>query len=174
MENDGQLVGRVLAGQREAYADLVRRHERAMLAAAAQVLGDVQTAQDAVQEALVLAFRKLATLRKADAFGPWAIRIARRAAGRIARRRRRDEPLSAEPAAESPPLDGQWDERIRLVLGQVMRLPDKQRQAVLLKYFAGHDAEQIAQVTGQTAGTVRMQLFRALSRLRERLKEPGL
>ena len=171
MESDKELVTGVLAGRAELYADLVKRHERALLAVAVHVLGDFQTAQDATQEAFVLAFHKLATLRKPEAFGPWTARIARRVAAAMARRRRRIEPLSEEVAAESPPLDGRLDERIRLVLRQVARLPERQRQAILLRYFAGHGTEQIAEITGQPEGTVKAQISRGLAKLRERLKE---
>ena len=170
MESDKELVTGVLAGRRELYADLVKRHERALLAVAVHILGDFQTAQDATQEAFVLAFHKLATLRKPDAFGPWAARIARRVAASMGRSRRKVEPLRDDLAA-APPLDGHPDDRLRLVLRHLDRLPEHQRQAILLRYFAGHGAEQIAEMTGQPAGTVKAQISRGLAKLRERWKE---
>jgi RNA polymerase sigma-70 factor, ECF subfamily len=173
MESDKELVGSVLAGRQEAYADLVRRHERALLASAIQVLGDLPSAQEAAQEAFVVAFEKLGALRNPESFGPWAVRIARRFALRMSRVRRRAGPLTEDIATESPPLNGNLDERIRAVLDQVARLPQRQRQAVLLRYIAGHDLERIAKMTGQAAGTVRTQLSRAIATLRQRLKETG-
>lgn len=169
MESDKELVASVLAGRREAFADLVRRHERALLAVAAQVLGDFQAAQDAVQEAFLLAYRKLNTLRKPEAFGAWACRIARRVAATMGRNRRKAEPLRDDLAA--PPLDGQPDDRLRLVLRHMGKLPEHQRQTLLLRYFAGHSAEQIAAITGRPEGTVKAQISRAVAKLRERLKE---
>jgi len=65
------------------------------------------------------------------------------------------------------------EEQVRPVLRAVMKLPERHRQAVLLKYFAGHEEKQIADLTGQRVGTVRVQLSRAISRLRGRPKGLG-
>ena len=171
MERDSDLVRAVLAGRREAFAELVRRHERALLAQAGTILGDLTRAQDASQEALTIAFRRLNSLRKPEAFGAWATRIARNVALRMARRDGRIRRLTDRAELADGSSDGHLDELTRNVLRAVEQLPGKQRQVIRLKYFAGHSAKEIAQMTGQAVGTVHSQLSRAVSRLRERLKE---
>jgi RNA polymerase sigma-70 factor, ECF subfamily len=169
METDGTIVCRVLAGDTAAYGDLVRRHEQAVVAAAASILSDVHAAQDAAQETFLVAHQRLATLRNGDAFGPWTVRISQRMALRMRRRRDKAGRLEQDVEAGSPLQNGQLDDDVRRVLATVMKLPETQRQAVLLRYFSGLDLDTIAQVTGQPAGTVRSHLSRAVARLRERL-----
>ena len=171
MQQDADLIQDVLAGRRDAYTELVRRHERSLLAAAGAVLGNLHSAEDAAQEAFVIAFRKLRTLRNGNAFGAWAVSIARHLAVSMIRRERRIRPIPdcVELPAERP--DDRLDELTARVLKAVERLPDKQARAILLKYFAGHTAEQIAQMTGQQVGTVHSQVSRGIARLRNRLKE---
>lgn len=171
MQNDAELVRAVLAGRQEAYAELVRRHERALLAATGEILGDLHAAKDAAQEAFVTAYEVLRSLRKPAAFGPWVLQIARRHALKMARRQARTVPLTdaSEPAWEQQ--DGRIDEQTQQVLSAVMKLPEKHRQVVLLRYFGPHSIAAIAEMTGQPVGTVKSQLSRASARLRERLKD---
>jgi RNA polymerase sigma-70 factor (ECF subfamily) len=172
MLKDADSVRRVLGGDREAYAELVQRHERAVLAAAWAILGNQHDAQDACQDAFVIAFQKLSSLRNADLFGAWVLKIARRTAVTLRRQRRKTLPLEAnDPEAVCRTGDGGTDDRTQLLLAAVMQLPARQRQAILLKYCGGHGADAIAEMTGQPAGTVRSLLSRATARLRERLKE---
>lgn len=77
MPSDAQLVDAVLAGDREAFSDLVRRYERAVRACALVVVRDRHKAEDVAQDSFVAAFTKLATLRDGAMFGPWVLRIAR-------------------------------------------------------------------------------------------------
>ncbi len=72
MEDDAVLVRRVLSGETEAYAELVRRHERALVAVAGAILGELHGAQDAAQAAFLIAYQRLGALRNSDAFGQWA------------------------------------------------------------------------------------------------------
>jgi RNA polymerase sigma-70 factor (ECF subfamily) len=176
METDAALVQRVLAGETEAYGELVRRHERALLAAAGAVLGDLHAAQDAVQESLIIAYQRLASLRNADAFGQWTIRMARRVAIDMRRRRARvrtlgDEAETLSADGSGPPNDKPLDDEVPELFRAVMRLPEKQRQVVLLRYFGGHGIDAISTITAQPAGTVRSRLSRGLARLRKRLKD---
>jgi RNA polymerase sigma-70 factor, ECF subfamily len=177
VDSDADLVRRVLGGDKDAYAGLVRRHERGLLAAAGAVLGDAHAAQDAAQEAFVIAYQKLRALRNGQAFGWWALRIVRRVACRM-----RGGPggqwapcgkalLHEEAEAAAPPRKSPLDEDIREVLRAVSSLPERQRQALLLRFFGGHAVDDISRITSRPAGTVRSHLSRAIARLRERLKD---
>ena len=171
MQSDAELVGTVLAGDREAFAALVHRYRQPACAAAAQVLKDRHAAQDAAQEAFVTAYRKLGTLRRASAFGPWVVKMARRQAIDMARQRRATVPLESQDDPPDERNDGRLDETSQRLLSAVMSLPRQERVAVMLRYFDGCTSGAIAEITGRSEGTVRKQLSRARERLRKRLKE---
>lgn len=174
MRSDAELVRAARGGDRGAFGELVTRYRRAACAAAAQVLGDPHAAQDAAQEAFVSAYRKLAGLRRASAFGRWVVKIARREATDMARRRRPAASLELRPDPPDPRDDGRLDETSRLLLSAVMALPAHQRTAVMLRHFEGCDLRAIAEITGRSVGTVSKQLTRAHGRLREMLEDVEL
>lgn len=173
MQSDAELVKVILAGHREAFAALVHRYKRPVYAAAAQILKDHHTAQDAAQDAFVAAYRKLSMLRSASTFGPWVLKIARRRAIDLARQRQRRAVVSLESQAEPPNErnDGQLDEATQKLISAVMCLPKQERVVVMLRYFDGCTSRAIAEITGRSEGTIRKQLTRARERLRKRLKE---
>ena len=162
----------MLEGDRASFAELVRRHQRTVVATAWQTLGDYHAAQDAAQEAFVAAYRKLGTLRDPSRFGPWVLTIVRRTALRIARRRRpRPEPLERAGDPPGPDEADPLDEDLQRLLEAVARLPDHERVVVVLRYLEGHSVASIAQMTGRPVGTVTKQLSRAVTRLKASLEE---
>ena len=169
MQTDGQIVAEVIAGRREAYRQLVARHERTVRAVAWSVLGDHHAAEDVTQEAFLTAYEKLRRLRRGDAFCAWVCRIARRDAIQAARKRRKqpaalpDEPLAAVDA--DPP------EEDRDLMRAVLSLPERMQTLVLMTYFQQRTAAEIAQIQGCPVGTVTKLLSRARDRLRQRLQE---
>lgn len=173
MRSDTDLVKAVLSGQRDHYKELVSRYERAALATATAVLRDRHGAEDAAQEAFVIAFVRLADLRKPKAFGGWLLRIVRNEAIRLARRERRIEPLDETIAEKASSSNELLDEQSAAVVDAVMRLSEAERLPVMLKYFDGLSVSQIAQATGSPVGTVTVRLSRARKRLRRWLREVG-
>jgi RNA polymerase sigma factor (sigma-70 family) len=161
-----ELIRQVLGGRRSAFAELVRRHERSVMGVCGAILRDEDAALDASQEAFVDAFEKLDRLRSAARFGAWVLTIARRAAYRELRRRRREGTVDALQLADVPlnsePLHDVFD-----VLDQVARLPAPERRAVLLYYFDNQSVDQVSRATGRSVGTVTKQLTRARRRLRQ-------
>jgi RNA polymerase sigma-70 factor (ECF subfamily) len=73
MQADAEIVRAVLGGNREAFAALVARHERAVWATAWRVLRDDHAAADAAQDAFLQAFRRLGDLRRPEQFGVWLL-----------------------------------------------------------------------------------------------------
>ncbi len=170
VQADAELVKAVVGGERRAFAELVRRYERAVRGVALSVLGDSHAAEDVAQDCFVIAYEKLAELRKPEAFGGWLLKIARREA--ISRGRSRVKMASLEEsklrAVEG--RDGQLDDDLQEVLTAVMKLPRHERQVVMLKYFNEQSIRGISEMTGRTMGTVSKQLSRAHKRLRNILK----
>lgn len=172
MQSDAELVKAALNGERDAFAVLVKRYERPVRAVAMDVLGDRTNAQDVAQDAFVKAYENLPALRKASAFGPWLMKITRRCALTAVRQRPRETAL--DPTNVFPPesTDGQLDEQKQRLLAAVLKLPETERQAVMLRYFSGHSVRDVASIAGRSVGTVTKQLSRAHERLRNILERP--
>lgn len=172
--DDADLVGRVRAGDTDAYAVLVRRHARAAMRTA-RLLGAGSDADDVVQEALVKAYRSLGSFRADRPFRPWLLRIVanearnahRSAVRRAGREERQARDLWAElldPAAAV--VDREDQARL---LAAVAGLPEKHRRVVACRYLLELDEADTAVVLGLPRGTVKSRLSRGLARLREDL-----
>jgi len=170
VQSDSELVNAVLDGSKEAFAILVKRYERPVRAVALAVVGDHHLATDVSQDAFVKAYEALAGLRKPGAFGPWLMKITRRCALDFARRNPKETQfeLNVTAAIENP--NDQLDEEKQALLAAVVKLPEAERQVVMLRYFAGHSVKDVADIVGRGVGTVTKQLSRAHKRLRNILE----
>jgi RNA polymerase sigma-70 factor (ECF subfamily) len=169
MPSTEELLRASQRGETSAFAELVRCYERAAVITAQAVLGDFHLAQDAAQEAFLIAHRRLGQLRHAAAFGPWLLRIARRRALRF--RRRPTERAVAGGVDRPAEENSDWMEPYREVVEQIARLPEHERIVVVMRYVDGRSMKEIAESTGRPVGTVTKQLSRAVERLREWLVE---
>jgi RNA polymerase sigma-70 factor (ECF subfamily) len=167
--SDAELVARVRQGDVEAFGPLAQRYERTLLAAALARVGDIHTAEDVVQAALLRAFQRLSTLRDTSKFGPWLMQIARRQMVDVVRALADPVAVSVGDCRHAGVLGGSggdaWSDAEDL-LDAVARLPDHERVVVGLRYFDGHAVIDIAAITGRPVGTVTKQLSRAIKRLR--------
>jgi len=171
---DEELVHRTLAGEQDAFAELVRRHRRAALARALGLLGDPAEADDIAQEAFVHAYEQLATCRHPSRFSAWLLTIVhRRSLNRLRTiRRRRLVPLDDTIPTErhDAPIREleRADLRARLVAA-LSRLAPIQREIVLLADIEHWSHDQIAQATGVSVLMSRRHLSDARRRLRDLL-----
>jgi RNA polymerase sigma factor (sigma-70 family) len=138
---DENLVMTALDGDRQAYADLVRRHSRRVYAVCMGILGNAADSDDLAQEAFVKGFRSLRTLRGGGSFGPWIAQIARNLCRdhiRVSARRR--ELLEENLASTGPePAD---HSALHEALAE---LPEKYRAPLMLFYFDGKSAGKLAE-----------------------------
>lgn len=165
------MVADVLDGRRGAFAELVDRYRGAACAVATAVLGDRHRGEDAAQEAFLLAYERLASLRDPHAFAPWLLTITRRQAVRMASRSGKLAPLEAATGRAAAENNGQLGESAAALLDLVARLPEHERLVVTLHHFDGHAVAAIAEMTGRPTGTITKQLSRAYERLRDQMKE---
>ncbi|NQT17160.1 MAG: sigma-70 family RNA polymerase sigma factor [Planctomycetes bacterium] len=166
MQHDSELIRLAGEGNREAYGELAKRYERLALVVSFGILSDRHLAEDAVQEALVSAYRRLDSLRDSSKFGLWLMQITRREAIRLAKRHKRFHSLagSQEPVDEKRPdaaLNGHDH-----AISWINRLPAQERVVFSLHHLDGRAAREIAELTGRPIGTVTKQLSRAMQRLR--------
>jgi RNA polymerase sigma factor (sigma-70 family) len=170
VRTDAELVNAVLNGEKQLFAVLVKRYERPVRAVALDVLGDYHSATDASQDAFVRAYERLAGLRKPEAFGPWLMKITRRCALDSARRRPKETRLEMKIAAAIENPDGQLAEDKQRLLAAVVKLPEAEKQVVMLRYFGDNSVNDVAEMVGRSVGTVTKQLSRARIRLRRMLE----
>lgn len=171
MQADAELVNAALNGEKQAFTVLVKRYERPVRAVAMSVLGNHTNAQDVVQDAFVRAYERLPRLRKAEAFGPWLMKITHRCALSMAGQRLSETTFDSTDAFATEGKDGRLDEDKQRLLAAVVKLPKAEKQVVMLRYFAGHGVKDVADIVGRSVGTVTKQLSRARVRLRNILKE---
>ncbi len=165
MPSTEELVKSAQAGGTAAFAELVRRYERAAIVTAYSVLGDFHSAQDAAQEAFVIAYQKLSGLRDAASFGPWLLRIARHRALSL-KRGQKAEPAGMDCIEITGTRAGDWMQPYREVARQIARLPEHERIVTVMRYVDGLSINEIAEATGRPVGTITKQISRAIERLR--------
>ena len=171
MLSNEELIRAVLDGRHAAFAELVRRYERAAWVTAWKVLRDYHAAQDATQNAFIAAYRQLGGLRHPKYFGAWLLRITQREALRLGRRQERTTPLG-HAGAVCTAEDGAARKDVNdALLTAIGSLPEHERLVVTLRYLGGNSVAEVAAVTGRPIGTVTKQLSRALGRLHSILKE---
>jgi RNA polymerase sigma-70 factor (ECF subfamily) len=168
---DRDLVEAARRGDREAYADLIRSRGDRVFAIAQRILRDVDRTEDAVQDALVIAWRDLPELRDPDRFDAWLHRLVVRSCIHEAMRQRRlVANLHALPenlAAGSDDFLSVAD-RDQLERG-FRRLDPQQRALLVLRHFAGFEPVEIAEILGIPAGTARSRLHHAHRAMRAAL-----
>ncbi|HUG47875.1 MAG TPA: sigma-70 family RNA polymerase sigma factor [Candidatus Limnocylindria bacterium] len=178
---DRALVERALAGDLDAFNQLVLHYQDYLFALCVRVVHDREAAADAVQEAFFSAYRNLSRFR-GDSFRSWLTRIALNAATDVLRLRKRrpSEPYPEwEDDAWQPPADEtDSPERQALrrnaagVLAQALaQITTDQRTAIVLYDVEGYDYQEIADMTGVSLGTVKSRIHRGRLALRALLQD---
>ena len=171
--SDHAIIQLVLSGNVEAYARLVDRHYDRCARLATRMLGNREDAEEAVQDAFLRAFRALDAYQDQERFGAWLSRIlVNQCRTMRARARRREEVFpDVDPSEAALAVDavasGPWPE-LDLALA---RLPDEQREALVLKYADDLTYEEMARITGAGESALKMRVRRAFDRLRALLQE---
>jgi RNA polymerase sigma-70 factor (ECF subfamily) len=158
----------------------VEQHGDSAHRTAFRLLRDREDASDAVQDALSLAFRRWAELRSEEAVRPWFFRIlVNQCLSRLRRRAVRERALEllGHRAISSTPDHTVPADFSEHVLPHLLKLPLKQRTAIILRYGDERSVLEIAQAMGVSSDTVRTHIKRGLDRLRTRMeskkKGPG-
>ena len=184
--SDEQLAGRIVAGDHRAFAMLMRRHNRTLFRTARSILKDDAEAEDAVQDAYLLAYRAMAGFRGSAKLSTWLVRIvANEALGRLRKRGRTaqvvfldgqampdaedDEAGQARAASERPDALADRAQMRRLLERAIDALPDAYRAVFVLRAVEEMSVEEAAACLDIPEATVRTRFFRARSLLREAL-----
>jgi RNA polymerase sigma-70 factor, ECF subfamily len=183
--SDAELARRVAAGERDAFTVLMRRYNRSLYRAARSILRDDAEAEDALQDAYLLAFRAIGQYRADAKLGTWLTRIVvNEALARARRGRRRAEVIQLDGAAEpgeeqnmtsgahESPEDAAMRAQMRQLLEQsIDQLPDAFRTVFMLRAVEEMSGEEVAACLDIPEATVRSRFFRARSLLRTALAQ---
>ena len=165
---ESSLVVAAQAGDTMSFETLVRRHIDRLYGAARLMLRDVDLAEDAVQHALVRAWRDLPSLRDPERFGPWLQKLLVRACYDEARRRRRwlGEVKVLQPVTDR--VEGEADALSeRDEIGRALQsLTPEHRAILVLHFYLELTPAEIAERLNVPAGTARSRLHYALGALR--------
>jgi RNA polymerase sigma-70 factor (ECF subfamily) len=165
-----ELVQRAQAGDHEAFSVLVRGSYPRLFGVARLILRDLDRAQDAVQEALVLAWRDVRALRDADAWDAWLNRLTVRACYRWARKVRRRDLVELHVApVEEPESSTDFSSSIadRDDMSQALaRLPIEQRAVLVMHFYLGLPLTERAENLDIPVGTAKSRLNRGLAAMR--------
>jgi len=168
---DRDLVEAARRGDREAYVDLLRGRVDRLFGIAQRILRDVDRAEDAVQDALVIAWRDLRGLRDPDRFDAWLQRLLIHVClAEAARERRRVSNLRVLPADGPAGPDELLAVADRDLLERgFRRLPPEQRAILVLHHYVGYAPSEIAETLGIPPGTARSRLHHAHRAIRAAL-----
>lgn len=179
--DDRELIDICLAGNPDAFGQLVVRHQDRLFNSLVKLLGSVHDAADVAQDAFVLAFQNLKTYERRSAFYTWLFRIAFNAS--VSRRRKlrrlksltgKDGQTTAEPVDwrpdAAPSHSMELDEQHQIIHHALAELSDEYRDVLVMKELEGLKYEEIAEVLNCPLGTVRSRIHRARGELRDKLK----
>ena len=176
---DGELLSRYQSGaDQSAFAEIVRRYERAVLAACRQVLSNTADIEDAFQATFLSLVQQAKMVRHDGSLGGWLFAVAHRTAVRSYRTRTRQarREAGAKPASPSndPGVELSWREAIAALHQELDALPDRYRLPLILCYLDGLSREEAAARLGWKPGSVKAGLERGREKLRTALDRRGV
>lgn len=167
---DLELVGMVQQGNRSAYSELVKRHQRGLLRLSLRFMKDLDVAEDVVQESFIKAYEKIATFEGRASFKSWLYQIAVNTARNKIRENRHAMTdietvnLAVGAVAETNLVQGAVADILQT---EVEKLPFRQRTALVLRIYEDLSFHEISEVMECPYDTAKANYRHALLKLRE-------
>lgn len=173
--DDRQLVEACVGGRRDAFDELVERHQRQVYQLCYRFVSNQEDASDLTQDVFVRAYRALGGFKGHSAFGTWLYRIAvnvclNRTSSRAPRLEAIDD-RHVDQHRERQDAAVLRNERAAHVRAAIARLPRKQRATLILRVYHDLPHEAIAGILGASVGAVKANFFHALANLKELLRD---
>jgi RNA polymerase sigma factor (sigma-70 family) len=174
---DQEIIQRVLAGEKKAFAELVERHKDKAMTLAIRMLKNREDAEEALQDAFVRAFHALPRFEWKASFSTWFYRIVYNVCATALSKKEEAREISLQEEGEreieissdelTPDVEYESTEFQTIVTEEIEKLPEVYASALTLFFVQEMSYEEIAGVTGLPLGTVKVRLFRARLMLRE-------
>ena len=166
LAGDDRLVALIRAGNERAFETVYERYHRPLLSFSRHMLSNSDDAAEAVQQTFLSAYRDLTTSEKSIQLKPWLFTIARNRCLSILRTRREHADVDAvEPATDGLAAEVQRREDLRELLGDLSRLPEDQRAALVLAELGSLAHSEIGDIVGCSREKVKALVFQARSSL---------
>jgi len=182
--NDAAAVAQAIAGDRDAFRQLVEQHSHAIFRLAFRMTKNEQDAEEVVQETFLRAYRNLEQFESRANFGTWLYRIGVNCSLDYVRSRKRHvegretavdedaaDPLDAiatpNPGPDRLAIAGQMRKRVEIELA---RLSETERTAFMLRHVEGRSIEEIGEILGLRTSATKNSIFRAVQKLRTALE----
>jgi len=177
---DADAVKRVLGGDPDAFRILVDRHGRDLHRVAYRITGSAHDAEDVVQEALIRAYRQLASFDGRAAMSTWLHRITANCAVDLlrSRMRRPEDGVDEEKLMDETKRGAMYEQEtharsadIRTAVARAMTsLTSNERTAFVLRHFEGMSIDEIGRTLGTKVNATKHTIFRAVRKLRQELE----
>ena len=164
-------VALAVAGDEAAFARIVHAYHDDMTRVCYVICGDLDIADEAVQAAWPIIWRKLGSLRDPDRLRPWLISVAANEARQLTRHRRRRTVVELAVGAAAPGVDPALQVKDLDLANALARLDPDDRALLALRYVAGFDSTELGRATGRSPSGTRARLARLLDRLRTELSD---
>lgn len=175
---DAELLEQYLhAGNQDAFAEVVRRNEHAVLRVCRQILRSTVDIDDAFQATFLVLLRRAREVRWQPSLRGWLVAVAHRIAVRSLAGQKRttlmlEEPVDVQPGDQQSDLS--WREACQVLHQELNQLKDQFRLPLLLCYLQGYSRDEAAQLLGCSMGAVKANLERGRKLLRTRLEQRGI
>jgi RNA polymerase sigma-70 factor (ECF subfamily) len=172
LQQENEVIDRVLAGEEAAYARLVDEYKRYAFTVALKVVGTRTEAEEAAQDAFIKAFNNLRNFNRQARFSTWLYRITFNTAISYKRKQRSDlVGIEAGEGLDSGEASGaEASDRKTFLMKAIARLNDADRLAIQMYYLKEFTLEEIAETTGINMNTLKVRVHRARQRLADELK----
>jgi RNA polymerase sigma-70 factor, ECF subfamily len=173
---DGHLVREVIAGRRQAFDELIRRHQRQAFSVSYRLLGRSEDALEVTQNSFLKAFTSIGTLQQPEAFAGWLMRIVSNLSLNYRRGRKSNQQLPLDDLLETDGLDDPTHRLAGREIGgelqkALAQLPEKQRLALMMFTVDQMPQKAVAEALDCSVEAVKWHVFQARKKLKELLKD---
>jgi RNA polymerase sigma-70 factor (ECF subfamily) len=178
MDEDLDLIGRTLSGERGAFDELILKHQKPLYSMLYRMVSDHDDAADLLQKTFVRAFKGLGSFERRSSFKTWLYQIAINLAKNTYRDRSRVKYVSIDDVVirkDPHTLESLIQKENRLLLRRSLAdLPEKQRMTLMLRVQEGKKFEEIAGIMQCSLGTSKANYHHAVQKLKKMLGEKDL
>lgn len=173
-KSDAELVKELKNGRQAAFSELVRRYQERVYWVARRMVGSHDDADDIAQEVFIKVYRSIDSFREESSFYTWVYRIATNTSINFLKRKklreliRFDDLVAPLISVEDQPDEAvEREENTTLIERAIQRLPQKQRQVFIMRYYDELSYEEMAKILKKSVGGLKANYFHALKKIKE-------